>query len=167
MSSGCPPNKYLFFFLSSICHMPDMACVISANAHNNPGKDPSLPPFIGEPAKHRGEGTGPKSHSWQVAEPGHSLSDSEPVPLHHPHTSLLLPPNGAPDVGGILVGFRAMSLAPLAGGTAITCPRGDIFLTLLCSRASLVGWVRLIGDASAFPGALSFLYNKSWGFFCF
>ena len=99
-----------------------------------------------------------------MAEPGHCLSDSEPVPLHHTHTALLLPPNRAPDMGGILVGFQASSLAPLAGGTAITCPRGDIFSTLLCSRASLVGWVRLIGDVSAFPGALSFLYNKSWVF---
>ena len=107
--------------------MPDMACVISANAHNNPGKDPSLPPFIGEPAKHRGEGTGPKSHSWQVAEPGHCLSDSGPVPLHHPHTSLLLPPNRAPDVGDILVGFRAASLAPLAEPQPSAVPVGTSF----------------------------------------
>lgn len=164
MSSGCPPNKIVH--LSSICHVPDTVCVISANAHNNPGEDPSLPPFIGEPAKHRGEGTGPKSHSWQVAEPGHCLTQSQCL-FTTPTTSLLLPPNRAPDVGGILVGFWAASLAPLAGGTAITCPRGDIFLTLLCSRASLVGWVRLIGDVSAFPGALSFLYNKSWVFFLF
>ena len=75
LTTGITPNKIVH--LSSICHVPDTVCVISANAHNNPGGDPSLPPFIGEPAKHKGEGTGPKSHSWQVAEPGHCLTQSQ------------------------------------------------------------------------------------------
>lgn len=102
-----------------------------------------------------------------MVEPGHCLSDSEPVPLHHAHTSLRLPPNTAPDLGGIPVEFQAASLALPAGGAALICASGDGSATLLCSRASLVGWVRLIGDVSALPKALSsFLYIKK-NFFVF
>lgn len=63
------------------------------------------------------------------------------------------------------MGFQAASLALLPGGAALTCPHADSSVTLLCSCARLVGWVRLTGDVSAFPRALSFLYIKKKIFF--
>lgn len=63
------------------------------------------------------------------------------------------------------MGFQAASLALLPGGAALTCPHADSSVTLLCSCARLVGWVRLTGDVSAFPRALSFLYIKKKFFF--
>lgn len=65
MSSECPPNKMVH--LSSICHVPDTACVISADAHKL--REGSITaPFTGEPAKQREVEELAQSHTagkWQ------------------------------------------------------------------------------------------------------